>query len=458
MANRGISAGCAMLVAVVLTACSSMLDVPPPKGLRTSSELDSRSGSEARYFQAVGDMFNGLARRQGLIEITGLFTDEFEDASVLSGSGNPTVDSRNTAFSPQQYYTPAINPLYYLFGARSSLLLSAPYLVKYEATADQKRGGQAYTLAGYIELLLAESYCAGVTLDRILPDGGWEWGMPLTTDSLFKVAEEHFALGVQYANNDPTVTALANLGMARAKLGRGDFAGASTAAALVPASFTFNIVSSTTNYDYRNFYTDYANYCSSINTADGEGGNGINFVSAQDPRLVVDSTVKPTCDQTTTGVTGAKNWYYPLKFGKPSTIIPMGSWVQAQLIMAEAALKVNDPSWLTILNDLRANGGVAGLAPLVDPLSDPARVDMLFRERAFWLFSTGTRLGDLRRLVRHYGRPASSVFPSGTYYGGRVPAFPVYGDDVSLTLPVVGGPTTITNPNYKGCLTSTATP
>ncbi len=455
MANCVMSSAIVAVVAASLAACSSMLDVPPPKGLRTSGELDSRSGAEARYFLAKAETFSGLARDFGLIELNGLFTDEFENGSALSGSGSSAVDARITA-SPLQGFSATTTPLLFLFSARSNLLLTAPYLLKYEAAADQKTVGEAYALAGYIEVFLAESYCAGVTLDRVLPDGGWEWGMPLTTDSLFKVAESHFALALEHAADDPTVIALANAGLARARLGRGAFAEASTAAALVPASFSYNIESSLTNSSYRNFYTENASFCSNINTADSEGGNGINFLSAHDPRLVVDSMYKPTCDLYN-AKPGAKKWYYPVKFGQPSQSIPLATSLQARLIVAEAALKAGDMSWLTILNDLRANSGVAGLAPLSDPGSVDASVDLLFRERAFWLYSTGTRIGDLRRLVRHYDRPANSVYPTGTYFGGQVANYPLYGNDVSMTLPLLSA-NTIRNPNYVGCLTSTETP
>ena len=59
------------------------------------------------------------------------------------------------------------------------------------------------------------------------------------------------------------------------------------------------------------------------------------------------------------------------------------------------------------------------------------RIDLLFRERAFWLFGTGHRLGDLRRLVKHYGRDAESVFPSGAYHlGGKYDTATSLGFDI----------------------------
>jgi len=76
-------------------------------------------------------------------------------------------------------------------------------------------------------------------------------------------------------------------------------------------------------------------------------------------------------------------------------------------------------------------------------------VDQLFRERAFWLFLTAHRLGDLRRLMRQYGRPIGQVFPTGDYYhaGARPGTLGQYGQQVSLVVPVQE----TNNPNYTNC-------
>ena len=80
-----------------------------------------------------------------------------------------------------------------------------------------------------------------------------------------------------------------------------------------------------------------------------------------------------------------------------------------------------------ILSGLRAT---VGLVPLEDPGTAAGRVTQLFRERAFWLWLTGHRLGDLRRLVRQYSRPADVVYPVGPYPGGPLR----YGDQLDLPI------------------------
>ena len=96
-------------------------------------------------------------------------------------------------------------------------------------------------------------------------------------------------------------------------------------------------------------------------------------------------------------------------------------------------------------------GGISGLAPLTDPAADSpsetatmtARVNLLFHERAEWLFATGHRQGDLRRLLRQYHRAQSQVYPTGVYPIGRF-----YGGDVTVPIPSAE----YANPLYHGCI------
>ena len=74
--------------------------------------------------------------------------------------------------------------------------------------------------------------------------------------------------------------------------------------------------------------------------------------------------------------------------------------------------------------------------------SADARINLLFRERAFWFYLTATRVGDLRRLQRQYNRPATAVWPTGAYFKGGT-----YGTDVTLTPSFAE----FNNTAYKGC-------
>ena len=99
------------------------------------------------------------------------------------------------------------------------------------------------------------------------------------------------------------------------------------------------------------------------------------------------------------------------------------------MIEAEAQLAAgNAPGALATLNAARTT--VTGLTPLVDAGTADARVNQLFRERAIWLFGRGYRLGDMRRLIRQYGRTAAQVFPVGAWHKGGN-----YGTDVNFPVP-----------------------
>jgi hypothetical protein len=52
------------------------------------------------------------------------------------------------------------------------------------------------------------------------------------------------------------------------------------------------------------------------------------------------------------------------------------------------------------------------------PTTKDAALAVFFREKAFWQFGRGFRMGDLRRLIRQYGRTQDQVFPVGTWFKG----------------------------------------
>ena len=129
----------------------------------------------------------------------------------------------------------------------------------------------------------------------------------------------------------------------------------------------------------------------------------------------------------------------------------LASYTEAQLIIAESQLAAGNYAGaggtLEILNALRADAGLGALTPAV---TQQTQIQQLFSERAFWLFLTQHRLGDLRRLSRAapngYGFNSESVFPTGTYTGR---GGGVYGTDVNFPIPIEESNS---NPNVTGCL------
>jgi hypothetical protein len=276
--------------------------------------------------------------------------------------------------------------------------------------------GLMFALTAWAENQVGETYCNGIPFSDV-QDGVITYGAPVSVDSAFNRAinDADSALSNNGGPDAARITSLAAVVKGRALLNRAQYAAAATAVAAVPTSFI-----------YQNTHSDNAsnNQIWALNTsakryvvADLEGGNGLPFKSANDPRVPTAGTGN-AFDANTPFVNTtiwAKN--------DPVTIV---SGIEARLIEAEAALQAGDfPLFVSKLNDARATK--ASLAPLTDPGTPAAREDLLFRERAFWMFGTGHRLGDLRRLIRQYARGAETVFPTGPWFKGGS-----YGPDVNL--------------------------
>ena len=165
--------------------------------------------------------------------------------------------------------------------------------------------------------------------------------------------------------------------------------------------------------------------------------NVVPFFSAKDPRVPVSYTISSKGDTTISqdGLTPSRT----TTIWSRSTTTSIANGLDARLIEAEGKLRAGDiAGTMTILNALRAappklgevQPTAAGLPPLTAPATTDAATSLFFREKAFWEFGRGFRLGDLRRLVKQYNRPVDQVFPVGQHYRGGT-----YGADVNLPVP-----------------------
>lgn len=482
MTIRGAAVATVLGLTALLAACNrvtDILDVAPPSNEVASSQLNSKAGAEAKFAGAKASLLGMLVGADGVYHLSGMLSDEMTSGDVPGNDGGEvSVDARHTVGNGANYGV-GLEFGDFVFGSlisnRSSILLALPGLQTWEPASNQQLVGEAWAYVGYTELMLAQMFCGGAVLDRALPQGGVELPPPVTTDSLLRLAKAHFDSALAHANGDANVTGLASIGLGRTQLERAQFDSAAAAVAAVPTSYT-DIITTGTDFSHgtQNFWWSAASFCSGILVADHEGGNGLNFASSGDPRLVLDTMVASpyfgtvtTCDQFNQSF-GPSYQYQPFgsptRFDVPSDAIPFVTGIEARLIEAEVALHDNHADvWAAKLNDLRANSLVAGQPSPVPPLpadsttgaSSTLQVNVMFRERAFWLYGTGTRLPDLHRLVRQYGRDVSTVFPTGTYGGGHSSTFPTYQTDVVFTLPTSGGTAPMVNPHYQGCLTPT---
>ncbi len=406
-----------------VTGCGA-LDVSDPTVIE-DPELNNAPGARLLRGDALLKLYIALgeAASEGA-----LMSDEFfsDPPAFYVGTGlhweEQFYDQRDSRVS--SYH--GLTAFEYWLDARRAATVAMPKLRAFATAAEV---GEMYALRGFAALRMAEDVCPGFPLHDIV-DLKPVYGPPLTTDQAFERAVADFDTALTLATDSVRILNLARVGRARALMGLGRFTDAATAVAGVPADFVVDAMYSLGTVP--NPMLPVRFYELSRSVANQEGGTGLDFVAAADPRLQV--TVAGTAVDGTTTIYGA------VKYPDESAPIVLASGLEARLIEAEAALN-NGGDWLGGLNAARADSGLTALA---DPGTPAARVDLLFRERAFWLFGTGHRLADLRRLISHYGRSAESVFPTGAYRLGDVYS-------VATTVPFNPARETPFNPAVTGC-------
>ena len=430
----------AVVVAIAVSACKAdkLLNTDNPDVIDPSA-LNTAQGAVAQYNGALGDFAlaadggAGATGALGLVEAIAWFTDE-----ARFGGTPPEVKQMDLRAVREE--AAAWQPTYLnLHRAREGAERAAQALANFNKT--DPRIGEMYAVSALVHILLGEAYCSGVPFSTTAPT--LTYGDPLTTQQIFARAISKLDLAKQNANGDPTVTSLEAVLRGRALLdlakSQSDVAGMSAAAAAVaavPTSFVYQAYHSAGTARENNFmYQDIFN-ADRLSVSDVEGANGLNFASASDLRVPVQASGLSRFDNVTPMVRF-------LRYNSLASPVVHASGIEARLIEAEAALAAGDaPTWLAKLNAARAT--ISGMTTLADPGTPSGRVDLMFRERAFWMFMTGHRLGDLRRLVRQYGRGAETVFPTGAYHKDNL----VRGTDVNIVIPI----SERNNPNYHGCL------
>jgi hypothetical protein len=317
----------------------------------------------------------------------------------------------------------------YLHRARN---LAEQAVVQYGNTEQKNTADHALmsNLAGFTYVYFAENFCSGVPFSITDINNVMTFGPALTTaqtlDSAIKRFEGALALAPAGASGAAQRN-LAHLGKARALLDKDSYAAAAAEAALVTDAFEYDIEYSANSSGQQNgiWYNNHSEGRTSA--ASQEGTNGLAyFLRSTTGNNTTDPRTPAKYGGTGTGTSTAR--YLQLKYASGDAPIPLGTTTEARLIQAEAALsKGTSNAYLTTLNTLRAS---AGLAPLTDPVTPDARVRQFFSERAFWLWMTAHRLGDLRRMVRSYGYTQAQVFPVGTTIRGTA-----YGTDINFPIP-----------------------
>ena len=433
-----------------------------PTGVTDPAITESRQGAVSAYHGLIEQFRRAFGGRDldvqaSVAAMGGLLGDELQLGYGGLGFDFDPVDARSMIEGVSD--GPRLTTYSKLQRVRGQASQAIGLLVRF-APEERALAGHAYTLQAYSEIFLAELFCSGIPLSTLDYEGDYTLRPGSTTAEVYAHALALLDTALALVEDGTRFAHLARMAQARVFLDLGELAEAAATVAEVPDDFEYEVeFLAGTNSSSRNFAL-FVGGTWPFSVSDREGLNGVNFRSSEDPRSSVTATVS-------NGVFGV---YHPDKYaGDGGSSIVLASGLEARLIEAEADLAAGGSAWLGILNTLRndgtytvrpdpvdpaerdttwhaGSGGTEGLAPLADPDDADARVDLLFRERAFWLFLTGHRHADLRRLVRNYGRPGAEVYPTGAYPATGVRS---YGSDVTIPIPVEES---IGNPLFTGCI------
>jgi hypothetical protein len=384
------------------------------------------------------------------VTMTGNLADELLASDTFDG--RLTINARRSVESNNE-----MESVYRVMQrARTGAARAASILATTAPTPTFNRG-EMYMILAYTELFFGEGWCSGVPFSS---ENGTTtiFGQPLTTDQMFQQAVAHFDTALSLADTSKRVLNGSKIGKGRALMNLGKFteaAAAVTAGGSVPLNFVLT-TSHSSNSTTNGAWSGSTSGASRYRLISNEGTNGLPFLSqtaAQEPRIDWSPSTRVGFSSQFTAQPNQA------KFGQfTDGVVATGA--EAKLIELEAQLQANTQTARDAvfagLNALRtggaAIGGAKGTALIAvpamsgtSPTTQDAAIDLLYKERAYWLWLTGHRLGDLRRLVRVYKRGTEAVFPTGALTS---PLAGTYGTSTSVTVPF----SERNNPNFTGCL------
>ena len=401
---RGRRAGATLALALLAlgqASCGGLLDVTNPNsvqeedlsnpalaGTLVSSALGQFECALSQYVVSAGTLAGEYINASGWLDINGWGWRGVELYTITGGCPTNRDATGLGAYTPLQQ-------------ARYMAESAIARIEEYPAAALPRRDEQIGLLsayAGYAYTLLGEGYCE-MAIDQ---------GPLLTPRQVLMTAEERFtrAIASAQAANNANLRHLATLGRARARLGVGNLAGAASDAETIPVGFVWNAEYATADARRENrvFNLNRRNPWLSANRA--AYGN-LTIGGQPDPRVQLTDAGRNGHDGTT------RHWLQN-KYTAANTAIPIASWREAQLIIAEA----RPAEAVAAINRLRASQNIPAVtaAEAADPRA------LVIEERRRQLFSEGHRLGDM---IRH-----RVAFPQGNNHKGQA-----YGPITCMPLP-----------------------
>lgn len=247
---------------------------------------------------------------------------------------------------------------------------------------------QALVWVGYSNRHLAEHFC-----DAVINGGAKQ---PYTV--YLERAEAAFteAITVATAANNAGIRDAATAGRASVRLLRGNLAGATADAALIPSNtFVYRMPYYVNTVDqYNRIYWASANQPYRAHTVWGTFYENYRRTT-RDPRVPFDSSLTIRFgDAAVTSLGGQVRWYFQTKYPVRESSINLSSGWEMRLIEAEALLVGNDIAGALAKMNIRRT---ALSLPQLTASNTTEAWEALKRERGIELWLEGRRMGDQRR-------------------------------------------------------------
>lgn len=251
--------------------------------------------------------------------------------------------------------------------------------------------------AGYSYLLMGEMFCSAAV----------DQGPEMFPADFFNLAVTRFSRAVDaaVASGDSVTLNMARVGRARARVNLGQYAAAAADAALVPAGFVKAASASDASDRRRNRVFAQNNQTDGVTV--GPRYRSLTVEGVPDTRVRATDTGRNATD-------GNRMWQQN-KYAALGTPLPIATYDEAQLILAEAALRGGSPTnAVSIINALRARSSTPAYTGPTDAASVMA---LLIEERRRELWLEGQHLYDTIRFNLTLQPATGTSFPKGGLYG-----------------------------------------
>lgn len=368
-----------VLSLAALGACNSLLEVEVPGRVTAdaltdpglvpilhAAALQSAQCAYAQYVATGGMLAGEYISSNGFVD-----NHPWEWRGIVEIQNAPGSCPAGRNATSMGYYTPAQQARFQL----EDQIVRLTSFTDAQVPNRQLLLAEANAYAGYMYTILAEGMCE-MTIDK---------GPKLTPAEVFAIADQKFTAAIAAATtaNNASVLNMARVGRARTRLDLGNLQGAAADASLVPAGFVRNAEFSetVTNRENRLFNLTVRNDFLSVHP----DYRGLTVNGAPDPRVRVN-------DMRRIGPDNATPIWQQQKFtGSGAAPIPMASYAEAQLIVAEASA---GQAAIDAMNRVRA---LSNIAPLPAFAAGTDVATLVLEERRRQLFSEGHRYNDMLR-------------------------------------------------------------